>query len=417
MPDPGAVSKAPAGAKARTVLVLLCLTVIIAASVSALVVVRTAPKVIKRPPAKITPLVRVQQVFPEVQTIVIEAMGTVIPARELTLKSRVAGEIVEVHPEFVQGGILHQGDQILRIDDVDYALIVAQKQSAVADARYALKVELGRQDVAQREWSLLNGSNPAPEADVELALRKPHLEKARSDVTAAEAALEAARLQLARTHIQVPFNAVIRQTHVEKGSMVAAQENLAVLVGTDEYWVQVSVPVDRVQWIDIPDSHRKKGAAVRIQYNGGAQRSGRVVKLLSDIAPEGRMARLLVAVKDPLGLEEGSQALPAMLIGEYVRAALQGHQIASAYRIPRSALRDNTHIWLAGEDGTLQVREVDTIWRDNQSVLITEGLQPGEQIIVSDLAAPVPGMAVEIDDGGLDDIRPASTGDSQQDKG
>ena len=414
---PRPVSGTPAGAGAKTLLVLLCLVVIGAGAAGALFLTRTAPQVKKRPPVKITPLVRVQAVYPQSQTIVIDAMGTVVPARELTLKSRVAGEIVAVHPEFIQGGVLRKGDVILQIDEMDYVLVVARKKSAVADARYALKVELGRQDVAYREWDLLNGSNPAPEADTELALRKPHLEKARADLTAAEADLEAARLQLARTRVQAPFNAVIRQTHVEKGSQVAAQENLAVLVGTDEYYVQVSVPIDRVQWIDIPTTRRQGGAAVRIQYNGGAERSGRVIKLLSDLASEGRMARLLVSVKDPLGLEGTGADLPAMLIGEYVRAAVQGRRVDDAFRIPRSALRDNTHIWLVDKDDTLQVRQVQTIWRDSRSVLITEGLQPGERIVVSDLPAPVPGMAVTVENNDKNSIKPASADGPGQNKG
>ena len=412
-----AVFRTPDGGKAKTVLVLLCLVVIVVGATGAFFLIRTAPKVNKRPPVKMTPLVRVQAVYPEAQTVVIDAMGTVVPALELTLKSRVAGEIVAVHPEFIQGGVLRRGDQILRIDDVDYTLIVARKQSAVVDARYALKVELGRQEIAQREWALLNGGNPAPENDVELALRKPHLEKARSDVTAAEADLEAARLQLARTRIQAPFNAVIRQTHVEKGSQVAAQENLAALVGTDEYWVRVSVPVDRLQWIDIPNSRQQRGAAVRIQYNGGAERSGRVMKLLSDLESEGRMARLLVTVKDPMGMEATGASLPAMLIGEYVRVAVTGRQIEAAYRIPRSALRDNTHIWLVDENGLLQIRQVRTIWRDSRSVVITNGLEPGERIVVSDLAAPVAGMTVKVDKGGAGPVKPAPSSGPKQNKG
>jgi uncharacterized iron-regulated membrane protein len=72
LPDSGT----PAGARAKTVLVLLCLAVIGAGAAGALFLVRTAPQVKKRPPVKITPLVRVQAVYPQSQTIVIDAMGT-----------------------------------------------------------------------------------------------------------------------------------------------------------------------------------------------------------------------------------------------------------------------------------------------------------------------------------------------------
>lgn len=395
-------------AKTALLIAIICLAVISMGAAGYLALVKATPKVRRKPPVKMVPLVGVQKIYPQTQQVVIRAMGSVIPAKELTLKSRVAGEIVAVHPEFTEGGILRRGEQIIKVDDMDYKLIAAQKQSAVANASYELKLELGRQDVAQREWELLNGDNPAPAADAELALRKPHLEKAQSDLIAAKAELEAAKLQLARTSITAPFNAVVRTIHVERGSQIAIQENLATLVGTDEYWVQVSVPVDRLKWIDIPSSRRQDGAEARITYHGDFVRKGHVVKLLSDLEAEGRMARLVVAVQDPLDLNRADDQPPAMLIGEYVRVDIQGHSIPDAFRIPRSALRDNAKLWLAGSDGKLEIREVQTIWRDTDTVLVKDGLKPGAKLIITDLAAPVQGMAIKVGNGGDQHLKSAS---------
>jgi RND family efflux transporter MFP subunit len=409
-PEMASESKTPSwGGASRLIIVLACFAVIAMGATGYMVMVKSTPKPRKRPPVKMVPLVTIEKIYPRTQRVAVKAMGTVVPAKELILKSRVAGEIVRTHPEFSEGGIIRKGEQLLQIDKLDYKLIAAQKKSAVADASYALKLELGRQDIAQREWHLLNGDNPAPEADAELALRKPHLEKAQSDLTAAEAELEAARLQLARTKIVAPFNAVIRSVHVQQGSMIATQENLATLIGTDHYWVQVSIPIDRLKWIDIPDHRRKTGAEARITYHGDTVRSGGVVKLLSDLEEQGRMARVVVAVNDPLGMQPSAQKFPAMLIGEYVRVEIQGRQIEDVYRIPRSALRDNTHIWLVDAHGKLDIREVRTLWRDNQAVLVKDRLTPGARLIVSDLATPVPGMLVKVDTKGKKPMASAST--------
>jgi RND family efflux transporter MFP subunit len=397
-PETASQSMGPSsGGVSPWIIAIACFVVIAIGAAGYMVMVKSTPKPNKRPPAKIVPLVTVQKIYPQTRRVAIKAMGTVIPAKELILKSRVAGEIVQTHPEFIEGGIIRKGEQLLQIDELDYQLIAAQKESAVADASYALKLELGRQDVARREWNLLNGNNPVPEADAELALRKPHLEKARSDLAAAKAELEAAKLQLARTKIVAPFNAVIRSLHVQQGAMIANQENLATLVGTDDYWIQASIPVDRLKWIDIPDHHRKTGAEARITYHGNEVRKGTVVKLLSDLEEQGRMARVVVTVKDPLGMQPSAQKFPAMLIGEYVRVEIQGHQIEDVYRIPRSALRDNADIWLVDGGGKLDIRKVRTLWRDDQAVLIKDNLVPGAQLIVSNLATPVPGMPVKVD--------------------
>ena len=119
-----------------------------------------------------------------------------------------------------------------------------------------------------------------------------------------------------------------------------------------------------------------------------------MIRLLSDLETEGRMARLLVEVRHPLGDDPAAEAHPPLILGEYVRVAIQGRALDNVYRIPRSALRDNARIWIARDDETLQIREVTPLWRDADYVLLQDGLAPGERLILSDLTAAVDGMAV-----------------------
>jgi hypothetical protein len=44
----------------------------------------------------------------------------------------------------------------------------------------------------------------------------------------------------------------------------------------------------------------------------------------------------------------------------------------------------------------LKIREVNVLWRDAQTVLFRDGLQPGDRLIVSELPTPVDGMVVQI---------------------
>ncbi|MBW2013011.1 MAG: efflux RND transporter periplasmic adaptor subunit [Deltaproteobacteria bacterium] len=357
----------------------------------------SAPRTQKRPPAKLTPVVRVETVQPSSYQIVVTAMGTVIPDREIVLKPRVSGEIVEIHPEFTEGGILKKGIKVLQIDPKDYELNLEQKQSAVTDAEYALKLELGHQEVAQREWELLNGNNPAQDMEKELALRKPHLDKARANLAAAQADFKKAMLDLERTHIMVPFNAMVRTKTVDLGSQVTPQEPLAELVGTDAYRIQTSIPPDRLGWIQIPGQAGDSGSTARIIYDQGHECSGIVTRLMGDLSTEGRMARILVEVTDPLGLKASSQRRPPLLIGEYVRVEIQGRKLDGVFKLPRTALRDNSSVWIAGENQTLKIRKVRPIWRDADVVLLKEGLKPGERLIVSDLPGVVEAMSVSVD--------------------
>jgi RND family efflux transporter MFP subunit len=356
----------------------------------------SAPRTRKRPPVRLSPTVLIQTLKPSGYQIIVTAMGTVIPDREVVLKSRVSGEIVKIHPEFTEGGFLKKGTEIIQIDPQDYELALARKRSAVTDAEYALKLELGHQQVAKREWELLNQGKPAQDIEKELALRQPHLSKVRADLSAAEAELKAAMLDLDRTHITAPFNAVVRSKSVDRGSMVISQEPLAELVGTDAYRIQVSLPVDRLEWIDVPVRDGDPGSKARVIYGQEHECNGTVIRLMGDLATEGRMARILVEVADPLGLKASKQYRVPLLIGEYVKVKILGHKLDGVYQIPRTALRDNSTIWIVKKNQSLEIRKVRPVWRDADVVLLQEGLKSGEQLIVSDLAAPVEGMAVRV---------------------
>ncbi len=387
----------PGGSPRPIVRILLALVILSIGAGTAAYLKNSAPRTQKRPPAKLSPTVQVETVQPCGYQVVVTAMGTVIPASKLVLKSRVSGEIVGIHPEFTEGGFFKKDMKVLQIDPVDYELALVRKRSAVAEAEYALKLELGHQAVAKREWELLSGSQPAQELEEELVLRKPHLDKAGASLAAAEADLRSAMLDLNRTHITVPFNAMVRLKSVDLGSQVTPQDAMAELVGTDAYRIQVSIPVDRLEWIKIPGQAGDSGSKARIIYGQGHECDGIVIRLMGDLSDEGRMARILVEVADPLGLNTPEKDRAPLLIGEYVRVKIEGRRLDGVFKIPRTALRDNSSVWIAGEKQTLEIRKVRPVWRDADLVLLQDGLKPGERLIVSDLAAAVEGMAVRVD--------------------
>ncbi|MGB5990835.1 MAG: efflux RND transporter periplasmic adaptor subunit [Desulfobacterales bacterium] len=387
----------PARSPRPIIRIVLSLVILGAGIGAASYLKNSAPRTKKRPPVKLSPIVLIQTVKPSSYQIIVTAMGTVIPAREVVLKSRVSGEIVEIHPEFTEGGFLKKDMRIIQIDPQDYELALARKRSTVTDAEYALKLELGHQAVAKREWELLNQGKAALDMEKELALRQPHLDKVRADLSAAEAELKVAMLDLERTHITLPFNAMVRSKSVDRGSQVTPQEPLAELVGTDAYRVQASLTVDRLEWIDVPVQTGDHGSKAQIIYGRGNECSGKVIRLLGDLAAEGRMARILVEVADPLGLNSSNQNRTPLLIGEYVRVKILGRKLDNVFQIPRTALKDNSSIWIVGENQTLEIREVRAVWRDADVVLLKDGLKPGERLIVSDLPAPVEGMTVRVE--------------------
>lgn len=372
----------------KTMVAFISLGLLAFAIVGAIIFVKTAPKAEKKMPPKMAALVDTLPLAATDETVVVELTGTVVPDEEVILRTRVGGEIVATAPEFLEGGLFEKGENILMIDPVDYELAMAAARSALETARFNYKLELGRQDVAKREWELLK-SDDASTMEKELALRIPHLAASKAALEAAEATLKKAELDLDRTKIVAPFNAIVLSADVNEGSQTSPQQALARMAGTDTYWIIASIPVDRLGWISIP------GSAARIVSASGAERKGRVIKLLGDLEEKGRMARLLLEVEDPLCRQPANAGRKPLLLGEYVRAEIQGSELRNVYSIPRRALHENKNIWIAN-DGKLDIRGVEVLWRDAQQAFVRDGLGDGELLIVSGLTTPMQGMDVNI---------------------
>ena len=354
------------------------------------IIVRTTKKPEKKKPQRMAYAVQVLPLKAADQTVRIQATGTVIPAQQITLRSRVAGEIVEVSSAFIEGGFFAKNETLLSIDPVDYELALEQKKAALAEAEYQLKLEEGRRDIAAREWELLDLRAEASETDRELALRIPHLKSRTAKRDAAKADVKKASLDLERTRLVAPFNAVVVERNANVGTQANTQEPLAVLAGSDTFYVRASIPVEQLKWM-VCDP--EKGSKVWINRPTGDPRPGRVIRLESSLEEKGRTARILIATQKPL---EGKNPL---FINEYVRIEIEGRTLNNTYKIPRSALHDDRRVWLATPKGTLEIREVDVAWRDAEEAFISGGLNNGEKLILTSLSAPVNGMKLRMKKG------------------
>lgn len=383
--------------KARAIFglkVIIPVCVVILAAAGAYATVATAPKAKKRPPVAIAPAVETKEVSSGTHRVWLPVMGTVTAARSITLEARVSGEVESISSTFTPGGYFEKGEQILTISPEDYQLALREVQAEVTTAEYDLKVEQGYQTVSAREWKLLSGSTKGTEAESELALRKPHLAKAQAELQAAQAKLRQAMLDLERTKIAAPFSAMVQEKSVDIGAMISPQESLATLVGTDEFWIEASVPVDRLHWINIPSAGTVDGSKARISSGSGvglSVREGQVVRLLPSLESEGRMARLLISVKDPLNIA-GRPNVKPLLLGSYVSVEIDGGVLENVMTIPRSAYHDNDKVWIMTEANTLEIRSLKSVWRDEGTIVVAEGLVPGEVVVTSALSTPLQGM-------------------------
>lgn len=353
------------------------------------------PRAQRSRPAPIAPLVEVRELTATSSRIVVPVMGTVIPATEVDLKAKVSGEVIWTDQEFVAGGVVKKGQTLLRIDPVDYELALTAKKAVLETAIADLKAERGQQEVAEAEWKILGLEEDASALDRELALRQPQLAAKEARLGAAQAEVRQAELDLERTVIKAPFNATIRSTAVDIGGQVTPQSILANLVESDTFYIQALVPLDRLKWINLPDGPGSEVSLASVSTGSGRIREGTVFKLMSDLEPSGRLARLLIKVDDPLDLKHPVNERIPMLLGDYVSADIEGRSVENVFRIEMENLRDGSVIHTVDPDGRLRIVSVDIVWRETDHVLV-RGIDPGLRLVVSNLSAPVEGMEVRV---------------------
>lgn len=351
--------------------------------------ITTKPKAQRKPPAKMQILVETKSVGQTSTNVTVQAYGRVVPARKINLQARVAGTVMELNPEFVPGGILKKGEVLARLDDSDYRLDLTRKQNSLSQAEADLRLEEGNQAVARQEWELINSkSGDVDDSSIDLALRKPQLEKVRAVVDSAATDVERVKVDLERTIVKVPFNAIVEQKNIDIGSQVTTQSTIAILAGTDAFWIEASVPVDSLHWLKLPEND-KPGSAVRVFAEQDSAYDGRIIKLLPAVDQDGLMARLLIEVDDPMGLKSGNRPL---LLGGFVRAAITGKRLTDVFQLPRAALKDGNKVYTVNADTTLHIQPVDVLYKNTDSVFVADGLADGDRIIVTNVAAAMEGM-------------------------
>ncbi len=366
---------------------------VLAASVTAIVVInRTEPTAqsIKatRKSAALVETVTVERGTYSPRLVV---LGTVEPSRDIMLGPRVSGQVVELAPGFVPGGMVSEGDLLFRIDPADFENALSISESELEQAKASLEIEEGRQSLARRELELLGGTIDS--TNRALVLRAPQFASIQAEVSAGEAAVERAQLDLDRTRVEAPFDAQVLTREVNVGSQVGPGDEVARLVGVDEYWVMASVPVRSLRWVRFPDSE-SEGSTVTLRnsdvWGPGAERSGRVSRMIGTVDEQSRLARVLVTVPDPLARDTDG---PPLILGTLIETEIEGKPIPDVVRLRREYVRDDDTIWVM-KDGKLEIRDATVLYRDAEHAYVREGLNHGDEVVTTTLATVAEGVAL-----------------------
>ena len=164
---------------------LVCLVILSAAVAAIIWINRTEPVAQKvdttRKSAALVETITVRRGTYSPRLIV---MGTVQAAQQISLRPRVAGQVVELSPEFVPGGMIRKDDLLLRIDPADFENALSINESELEQAQALMEIEEARQRLAGKELELLG--NSIGDTNRSLVMREPQIASSKAAVSAAE---------------------------------------------------------------------------------------------------------------------------------------------------------------------------------------------------------------------------------------
>ncbi len=341
--------------------------------------------------------VAVTKVKPAKGNIWLDAMGVVKPLQELSVISEVGGRVEWINDKLIPGGFIKKGDVIAKIEKTDYEIAIEQAKAELATARKDLLVEEGEARSAKimEDMSKISTTKQARE----LRMRVPYIEAAKANLVAAQKLLEQANKDLKRTDIVAPFSIIIESKDIAIGNYVTKLSSIAEAVGTSAYWVEVTLPVSKIYYIDIPGVNANKGSEAEIIIKGSngkeAVRKGIVTRLNGSLDSLGRMAKVLIEVNDPLGIESGDMQ-NMLLLNAYVNVRIKGEKLDSMLKLPREYLRDDNTVWVADKTNKLTIKKVEIAWRDKDNIYVTSGLDKNDRVITSSNFIPVAGMQLNV---------------------
>ena len=349
-------------------------------------------------PVSVPPLVDVVQVRPSRQALTVSTQGTVRPLREINLVSRVAGRVEAVADGFAAGGFFAAGTPLLKIEDYDYQFAIARAESQVAAARQRVAEEQGRALQAKREWRDL-GSEQANA----LFLREPQLAAARAALKAAQADLGAARLDLERTAVSVPFNGRVSEKYVDIGQYVTPGTAIAKVYATDVATVRLPLTDRQVALLELPLNYDNEtpdtatDVVLTARFGNRAwQWLGKIVRTDANIDVDSRVVYAVAEIERPFAREPGSER-PPLAPGLFVDATISGRQLPAVTALPRTALRNDGNVMVVDGERRARLKPVAMLQRTNEQVWV-QGLEEGDRVIVAESAATVAGMEVTVSD-------------------
>ena len=359
-----------------------------------------APPAFERPPAPVSVIQAVSQDVP----VYLDEVGKVAAREVVSIQPQVSGRITEIH--FTDGAHLRKGAPLFTIDPRPYRAEVAAAEANLAEAKASL--DLARIEFDRATALIETKAISQQEYDT----RKNAVDVAAARIEQNEAAVQTARLNLDYCFIRSPIDGRAGERLVDRGNVVTTNTgSLLVIQRLDPVYADFTVTEHDL-------------SAVQRNMAGG---NLKVEVRLPDEPAEPRLGTLTFvdnAVQDGTGTVKLRATIPnndhRFWPGRFVKIRLVLDTLERAVLVPAAVPQTSAQgpfVYVVKEDSTAEQRKVTPGQRQGDLVVISQGLQPGEQVVINGQLGVTPGGKVRVDQGAAPDAAAISAASIKKTEG
>lgn len=404
----------------------------------------------KRAPAEATvereekPMhVEVLSVQPAEAPVTIEGFGEAASLRTVSISPEVSGRVIAVHDNLVAGGMVGTGELLFAIDPRPYEAQVADAHAQVTrqenviarlrteeqNAEADLKTLARQRDLAanaheraqklfdqgvgsraavdQAEQSFVTAQTDYDRLSRDRALYPIRIGEAESDLQSAQARLRLAEVDLEHTRVLAPFAGRVKAEWLEANEVATAGSQALTLV--DDSILEIAVPLnsqDARRWLQFERPAAKESdrtwfdPLVRLPCTihwteGGPEHTWEGT--LDRVAAYDESSRTLtVVVRIGTAQQRGSADGFPLVEGMFCNVSIPGRPMEGVYCLPSHAVSFENTVYLAQGD-RLKTVAVSVARIEQDVTYVSDGLSPGDQVIITRLVNPLDHTPLVID--------------------
>ncbi|YCM45151.1 efflux RND transporter periplasmic adaptor subunit [Verrucomicrobiaceae bacterium 227] len=334
----------------------------------AIVVARKMIASKKSPPVKSREIAAVQIVVfessPGSRQPQIDSYGNTRAFLTTTLSSQVSGQILSIDPNFQAGNSVKKGAPLVEIDSADYQSILSQRQADLAISRQTLEEEKTLSRLAREDWL---GSGRKIESASPYTLRVPQLAAAQASVDSAGSAIEQAELNLKRTTLRAPFDAIVESRSASPGNIVNNGTELGSLIARDRLEVRLPITPDQASHLTLPTFNSGANpisAKLTTPTLPGTVWDATISRVEPSVDPKNQTIYLIGEVPNPF--DQKDAFLP---VGAFVNATITGDPIAEIHALPEVAVIEDAYIWIVNQDNKLVPQPIEISFSQDDLIL------------------------------------------------